>query len=215
MIKWKKLWKRYPEICLYVIIIEKSDQITDLHFWSDKYMKGDVEPLLKLRESTTGLYTRQFENAAKQLNEIIESQKKALGAFDKAMIEASDSFTKPYFEAIKELSSFSSQNLINSIWDKNSILLKDTFEKLQQQEKIRKQIKLIGSSGWTAIPDTYFESYLQAGKEKEQIDEFFYSLLTDDVISKLFEELLDKTDQKTDVEEAIIDYNSNSRLSYI
>lgn len=68
--------KRYPEICLYVII-GKIRSRTDLLFWSEKYMRGDAKPLLKFLDGSENrfiipVYQRNYDWGKKQCERLYD-----------------------------------------------------------------------------------------------------------------------------------------------
>ena len=84
---------------------------------------------------------------------------------------------------------------------------KEFQEKIFHIHKVGEKIKALGTLGWTALPNTYFDSYLECGSErKEDADSFFMNLLTPDAIANLMDEIRRRTDSIDDVEEAIANY---------
>ena len=80
---------------------------------------------------------------------------------------------------------------------------------LKRQFEIAEKVSLIGEMGWTALPGTFFESYLDCPIEKqEETDAYFMELLKDDIVETLLAEIVSISDNDIadDVMEAILDY---------
>lgn len=85
------------------------------------------------------------------------------------------------------------------------------FAPIKKQFEVADRITSIGELGWTAIPDTYFDSYMDCPVgDYEKVDEFFLKLLKDDVVESLFSEIISISDNESsdDVMEAIGDYRN-------
>lgn len=75
------------------------------------------------------------------------------------------------------------------------------------QPRIKEKISEIGQYGWTALPGTQFESYLECPTDTQQeTDDFFMRKLNDNTVQDLFSEIEAITDEPDDISEAILDY---------
>lgn len=86
-----------------------------------------------------------------------------------------------------------------------SIKKEERFWEIQPQ--IKEKISVIGQYGWTALPGTQFESYLECPTNSQQeTDDFFMRQLNDNTVQNLFSEIEAITDEPDDISEAILDY---------
>lgn len=82
---------------------------------------------------------------------------------------------------------------------------------IKRQFEVADRIISIGELGWTAVPDTCFDSYMDCPVgDYEKADEYFLKLLEDDVVESLFSEIVSISDSESldDVLEAIAEYRN-------
>ena len=83
------------------------------------------------------------------------------------------------------------------------------FAHVQRMFEVSSRLSQIGETGWTSLPETDFESYMNCpiGEQKET-DAYFMGLLKDDVINSLLTEISSFSDggPDDDINEAINDY---------
>lgn len=120
------------------------------------------------------------------------------------MIRQETERLKPFMDVFKndEVKRFLSiqQKLLASI--------KEEAHFLEQKPNIKEKISAIGILGWTALPGTKFESYLDCPTNTSQMaDDYFMKLMDDNAVKALFSEIMEISDETDDVNEAIHDYN--------
>lgn len=155
-------------------------------------------PKLDFPEITIPDYTTEIQSYLESLPKPAEMEIGCLSAVEKVaetIGRATEQFS--FLPAITEVArKFSEES-------------EKAFAPLKRQFEIAGKVSLIGEMGWTALPGTYFESYLECPVEnQEETDAYFMELLKDDVVEILLSEIVSISNSEItdDVLEAIDNY---------